>query len=131
MMRPALRTVLCCTAFLQAPWTARAGNDSAKADQKGIQIPAGRGGAAAWKQFGPVRIVLKDGSVKKDCLLREIHAYWIVYQKNGSLHDQLIEKIQRIEISAEEAPVLVFDEKNRPVILGSEKNGEETEAEEP
>ncbi len=133
MKRPAQRAALCCAAFLQAPFMARAGSDSTEADPPGIQISDGRGGIIAWEQFGPVRIVLKDGSVKKDCRLREIHDYWIVYEKNGSLHDQLIEKIQRIEISAEEEPVLVFDEKNRPKILGLKKSGgktgEETETE--
>lgn len=45
-----------------------------------------------------VRIVLKDGSIKKNCKVIEIHEYWLVYEKDGSLHDLLIEKIKRIEI---------------------------------
>ena len=61
------------------------------------------------------RIVLKDGSMKKNCRIKEMHSYWIVYEKDGSLHDQMIDKIQRIEICDGTMHAVFFDEKNRPL----------------
>ena len=63
------------------------------------------------------RIILTDGSIKKNCKVKEIHEYWLVYEKDGSLHDQLIEKIKRIEIGDGTKQAVFFDEKNQPVIV--------------
>ena len=62
------------------------------------------------------RIVLKDGSIKKNCRIKEINDYWIVYEKDGVLHDQQIDKIKRIEISDGTMNAVFFDDKNRPKI---------------
>lgn len=64
------------------------------------------------------RIVLKDGTIKKDCQIVAIHDHWIEYKKDGSLHDLLIESIRRIEIQDGRMNAVFFDEKHRPV-LGS------------
>lgn len=62
------------------------------------------------------RIVFKDGSIRKNCKVKEINDYWIVYEKDGSMHDQTIEKIRRIEIGDGTRHAVFFDEKNKPVI---------------
>ena len=70
-----------------------------------------------FKKLGKGRIVEKDRSIKKNILLWEIHlqtedkAGWITYIKDGSLHDLLIEKIERIEFPASEqgAVKMVFE----------------------
>ena len=65
------------------------------------------------------RIVFKDGSIRKNCKVKEINDYWIVYEKDGSLHDLMIEKISRIEIGDGTMQVVVFDEKSKPKIRTS------------
>lgn len=62
------------------------------------------------------RIVFKDGSIRKNCTVKEINNYWIVYEKDGSLHDLEIEKISRIEIGNGTMKAVFFDEKNKPGI---------------
>ena len=65
-------------------------------------------------QLEKTRIVLKDGSIKKNCHIKEINDYWILYLKDGSLHDQAIDKIRRIEITDGTMRAVFFDENNRP-----------------
>jgi len=60
-------------------------------------------------KFGTGRIMLKDRGIIKNVKIHEIHPYWIVYIKNGSLHDLMIEKIQRIEIGKEKQRIIYFD----------------------
>ena len=60
-------------------------------------------------KFGTGRIMLKDRGIIKNVKIYEIHPYWIVYIKNGSLHDLMIEKIQRIEIGKEKQRTIYFD----------------------
>jgi hypothetical protein len=62
------------------------------------------------------RIVFKDGSIRKNCKVKEINDYWIVYEKEGSLHDLMIEKVSRIEIGDGTMQAVFFDEKNKPGI---------------
>ena len=62
------------------------------------------------------RIVLKDGTIKKNCHVKEIHDYWIVYEKEESLHDLMIEEIERIEIMDGTMHAVFFDEKKKPVV---------------
>ncbi len=62
------------------------------------------------------RIIFKDGNIRKNCKVKEINDYWIVYEKDGSLHDLMIEKIKRIEIGNGTMPAVFFDEKNKPEI---------------
>ncbi len=63
-----------------------------------------------------VRIVLKDGTIRKNCKITAIKEYWIEYIKDGSLHDLLIESIERIEIQDGKMNAVFFDEKKKPII---------------
>ncbi len=49
--------------------------------------------------LGVGKIVERDRSVIKNITLHEVKEYWIVYIKNGSIHDLMIERIDRIEFS--------------------------------
>ena len=72
---------------------------------------------ALQNQLGEGRIILKDKRIFKNTKVHKIHSYWIEYIKDGSLHDFMIEKIERIEIGNDnQKEVIVFDEKNKPVI---------------
>jgi len=68
------------------------------------------------KKYGPARLVLKDRSIYKRITVYEINSFWIVFLKDGSLHDVLIEKISRIQFGKEEGPVVTFDEDNNIII---------------
>ncbi len=76
-----------------------------------------------FQKLGKGKIIEKDHSIKKNIILKEIHlqtenkAGWIVYIKEGSLHDLLIENIDRIEFpSAETEPVKLVFENNLPLM---------------
>jgi|GEM_PF-4166095 len=49
------------------------------------------------EDLGIGTIILKDHSIIKNIKIHEIREYWIVYVKNESLHDLMMEKIERIE----------------------------------
>lgn len=51
------------------------------------------------KALGIGRIIKKDDTVIKNIKLNAVKEYWIVYEKNESLHDLMTEKIERIEFS--------------------------------
>ena len=68
-----------------------------------------------WK-LGPCIIYEKDGSEIRNVLLKEIHDHWIVYEKNGSLHDFMIEKIDRIHIGNFYHSYIHFDSNKKPQI---------------
>lgn len=51
------------------------------------------------KALGVGRIIAKDHSILKSIILYEVKDYWITYVKNGSIHDLLTEKIERIEFN--------------------------------
>ena len=89
--------------------------DSAGIAPREIQPPAPPNGSGPVEELGRTRIALKDGTMRVACTLKEIHADWILYEKNGALHDLMIDKILRIETP--EGPgggAIVFDRKNRP-----------------
>lgn len=72
------------------------------------------------QKLGKGRIVEKDHRVKKNVLLRELHLKteategWILYEKDGSLHDMLIEKIECIEFPyGENGPVRMLFGENK------------------
>ena len=88
----------------------------------GIQISSERGKIIGIDQLGPAKIVFKDGTAKVKCTIKEIHDGWIVYEKNGALHDQMIDQISRIELSERATLEIIFDEKNKPKIIGREEN---------
>lgn len=72
--------------------------------------------------IGKVRIIQKDRSIKKNVMIREILSYWIVYEKDGSLHDMVISSIMRIEIGEERATAIYFDRSGKPIVkLNSQK----------
>ena len=90
-----------------------------------MKIPTREGDSVALEDLGPGRIFLRDGSMKKACTVREIHELYIIYVKNEVLHDQMIDKILRIELTEGKSTALIFDEKNRPRIVGwPEEDGE-------
>ena len=62
------------------------------------------------------RIIFKDNSIRKNCKIVEINEYWIVYIKEGSMHDLMIEEIKRIEIGDGTTQAVYFDENNKPII---------------
>lgn len=66
--------------------------------------------------LGSLRIVEKDGTIKKNVILKEIHSYWIIYEKDGSLHDFLISTIDRIEIGDKKSKAIYFDRKGKATI---------------
>lgn len=49
------------------------------------------------KALGMGKIIQKDNSVFKNIKLLEIKEYWIVYEKNSSSHDMMMETIRCIE----------------------------------
>jgi hypothetical protein len=49
------------------------------------------------KALGTGRIIEKDNSVITGIRLMAVESYWLVYEKDGSTHDQMMETIRRIE----------------------------------
>ena len=96
--------------FLWVPMLAEAAES--KKEQK---VYAEKNDSLLLKKLLKTRIIMKDGSIKKNCKVTEIKEYWIVYEKEGSLHDVMIEKIERIEFNNGTQAVF-FDEKNKPEI---------------
>ena len=47
--------------------------------------------------LGTGRIIEKDNSVLKNIKLIEVKEYWIVFEKNSSTHDLMMDVISRIE----------------------------------
>jgi hypothetical protein len=84
-------------------------------NQEAAKIKYANGGERLLNTLGYTRIVLKDGSIKKDCLLKEIKANGLVYLKDKVLHDMAIDKIKRIEIE-DSGTAIFFDEHNKPLI---------------
>ena len=99
--------------ILWVPLFAQKQEDSSK---KTTIIHSEYGKPISLSEIGITRLVLNDGSIKKDCMLKEINEYWIVYEKNGSLHDQMIEKILRIEVGYDKAYAIFFNDKNKPIL---------------
>ena len=87
----------------------------------GIQISSEGGKIIGIDQLGPVKIHFKDGTMKVACTIKEIHKDWIVYEKNGALHDQMIDRISRVELSDRATLEIIFDEKNRAKIIGRQE----------
>ena len=67
--------------------------------------------------LGKGSMYLKENRVIKNIRVREIKAYWIVFEKDGSLHDRMIDEISRIEFpEAKPGPVVMIFENNKPVM---------------
>jgi len=71
---------------------------------------------ALHKKYGPAKLILKDRSVYKKITVHEVNAFWLVFLKNGSLHDMLIEKIARIQYGKDDGPVVKFNKEHKVVI---------------
>ncbi len=71
----------------------------------------------ALENLGTVRILLKDGTEKKSCAIREIRGSGIVYEKSGVLHDLAIANILRIEMSKDGGTRIVVIDKDRKLKL--------------
>lgn len=67
-------------------------------------------------QLGSCIIYEKDGSEIRRALIKEIHDHWVVYEKEGSLHDIMIDKIDRIQLGSDKSCSVYFDEKSKPYI---------------
>jgi len=61
-------------------------------------------------------LVLKDRGVYKKITVHEIKGYWLVFLKDGSLHDISIDKIARIEYGKEYGPTVTFNKDYEVVI---------------
>ena len=69
------------------------------------------------KALGIGKIIQKDNSVYKDIKLIDIKEYWIVYEKNESSHDMMMEVIIRIEFPKSKwGPVKVEFKNNKPEV---------------
>lgn len=62
------------------------------------------------------RIILKEFGIRKNCKIVEINEYWIVYIKDGSLHDLMIEEIKRIEIGDGSMEAVFFDKNKKAFV---------------
>lgn len=70
------------------------------------------------KALGIGKIIRKDKSVVNNIKLNEVKEYWIVYEKNGSLHDLMTEKITRLEFLVSKwGPIQIQFLNNRSVVL--------------
>ena len=49
------------------------------------------------KMLGTGRIIQKDNSILKNIHILELNTYWIIYEKNSSSHDMMMDVIARIE----------------------------------
>ena len=85
----------------------------AKSQNKVSDTLAVSGGGTAFlsiSTLGKSTIYLKDKSQLLHCIIKEVHAYWIVYQKNLVLHDMMKERIRCIE-TEDGRYIISFDEK--------------------
>lgn len=66
--------------------------------------------------LGKGKIYETDNSTIRDIQIFEIKEFWVVYIKNESLHDILIEKIERIEFPYSKwGSIVVTFRNNKPV----------------
>ncbi|TAL59644.1 MAG: hypothetical protein EPN85_08965 [Bacteroidetes bacterium] len=69
------------------------------------------------KALGIGRIIEKDNSIIKKIALHEVKEYWIVYIKNESMHDMMMENIARIEfLDSQWGPLKIKFTDNKPEI---------------
>lgn len=67
-------------------------------------------------QYGSARLVLKDKSIYKRVIVHELNSIWLVFIKDGSLHDIMLEKISYIQYGSKYGPKVRFDIDNKIVI---------------
>src|SRR5688572_24556931 len=61
------------------------------------QLLAQTGSTDAMKQLGKGIIYLKEQRIIKNIRLKEMKSNYVVYEKDGSLHDRLFDEIKRID----------------------------------
>lgn len=82
------------------------------ADLDSINLSLQKNQEVNLSQFGKAQIKFKDGYIYKNCIIQTVKTNYIVYLKNGVLHDQMNDKILRITFI--NYPLeLSFDEKNK------------------
>ena len=65
--------------------------------------------------LGTGRIVEKDNSILKNVKLIQVNEYWIIYEKNASSHDLMMEAIRRIEFPESKwGPLKIEFPNNKP-----------------
>ena len=68
-------------------------------------------------KFGVGKIIEKDKTIIKRITVVEVHETYIVYEKEGSLHDHEIERIDYIDFpDAPKGAVVVKFDKSGPVV---------------
>ena len=95
---------LCITKYVCMAQTTSAGCDS---------LGKNSSGGIALNRFGVSTIKLKDGTMLKNCAIKEIKPLWVVYVKNRTIHDIMIDKINYIV--TEDNLLLWFDESGKPM----------------
>lgn len=80
-----------------------------------VKIACEYGGSVLLSKLGTARILFKDNTIKKNCTIKEIKEYWVVYMKDRSLHDAQIDKIKRIEMD-DQSYAIYFDSQNKPIL---------------
>ena len=79
----------------------------------GLLVPSQYSARAFAQNLGmppaPCLIVLKNNKLIKDARLWEVYTDRVEYEKDGSSHDLMIEKIQRIEIGKEKQRTIYFN----------------------
>lgn len=82
--------------------------------QSSDSIPNLNGNKVILSSIGRVNLILKKDGIIKNCLITEIHPLYIVFEKESSLHDMMIENIDWIELVNSNA--LIFGRENKPYI---------------
>ena len=70
----------------------------------------------ASSQLGKGIIYLKEKRIIKNIILKEIKTYWIIYQKDESLHDKMMDEILRIEFPDANPEPIVMEFVNNKMI---------------
>ena len=83
-------------------------------------IPVEDGTMQALSAIGTVQIILKKETKIKNCIVKEIQPNTIVYERDGTLHDLQIEKIERIDMEMNSTKAIFFDGENKPMIMSIE-----------
>ena len=68
-----------------------------------------------WEAMGKTKIYLKDGTIKVRCTIREVRKLFVLYEKDGALHDLLIERIDHLEVPDQKF-LIYFNNEKRPII---------------
>ena len=67
--------------------------------------------------LGKGTLYLKENRIIKNIRIREVKAYWIVYEKDGNLHDKMMDEITWIEFpEAKPEPLLMTFVNNKPLL---------------